>query len=115
MYHNKAIMARDKTKVQEAMLGVAGMNRNGGSPDMTAFFQKNNSDDRGFTFNFDGSIIEYKKPAQNVFQGKTEYNGVSLGVTTNLKGKKQPVRYGKDTKGGNSMRNSNTELQGGDI
>lgn len=51
------------------MFGVVGGARKGGIPNNKLrgvteadFFQKNNSDDKGYTFNFDGSLVDFKKP-----------------------------------------------------
>jgi len=51
------------------MFGVAGVGRKGGIPNTKLrgineadFFQKNNSVEKGFTFNYDGSLVDFKKP-----------------------------------------------------
>lgn len=55
------------------MFNVAGgLTRKGGIPTQKLrgvtdadFFQKNTSQEKGFTFNFDGSLVDFKKPKLN--------------------------------------------------
>ena len=65
----EAIHRAEKAKQQTNMFGVAGVGRKGGIPttklrgiNEADFFQKNNSVEKGFTFNSDGSLIDFKKP-----------------------------------------------------
>ena len=52
------------------MLGLVPMQgRKGGIPNNKLrgineadFFQKNNTNEKGFTFNYDGSLVDFKKP-----------------------------------------------------
>ena len=51
------------------MFGVVGMTRKGGIPNTKLrgiteadFFQKNNTVEKGWTFNYDGSLMDFKKP-----------------------------------------------------
>ena len=64
------------------MFGAAGNTRKGGIPnmklrgvtDMAEFIQKNNTVEKGLTFNYDGSLIDFKKPKiQRELEEKLEY------------------------------------------
>ena len=98
--HMEAIHRAEKAKQQDMLLGVAGMNRKGGVPNMKLrgineadFFQKNNSDDKGFTFNFDGTLVDFRKPAfRKDLQDRAEYAGTSAGEVTTATGKKKPLK-----------------------
>ena len=45
------------------------------------FFQKNTTTEKGFTFNYDGTLVDFKKPAQkkDLF---SEFRGSSSGYVT---------------------------------
>ena len=52
------------------MFGAVGVTRKGGAPNLKLrnaneadFFQKNNSVEKGWTFNDDGTLVEFKKPS----------------------------------------------------
>ena len=104
------------------LLGVAGMNRKGGVPNMKLrginepdFFQKNNSEDKGFTFNFDGTLVDFRKPAfKKDLQDKTEYAGTSAGEVTTATGKKKPLK--PPVQGStNRMKQTASEMQIGEL
>ena len=75
-------MAMQRKKKEEDMFGAAGNTRKGGIPnmklrgvtDMAEFIQKNNTVEKGLTFNYDGSLIDFKKPKiQRELEEKLEY------------------------------------------
>ena len=58
-----------KANQNSALFTVQNMTRKGGIPNTKLrgvteadFFQKNNTADKGWTFNFDGSLVDFKKP-----------------------------------------------------
>ena len=63
------------------MFGVVEKNRKGGIPNTKLrgvteadFFQKNNTVEKGWTFNYDGSLVDFKKPKlQKELEEKLEY------------------------------------------
>ena len=63
------------------MFGAVGMTRKGGIPNTKLrgvteadFFQKNNTVEKGWTFNYDGSLVDFKKPKlQRELEEKLEY------------------------------------------
>jgi len=64
-----ALHKAEKAKAQTNMFGVVSINRKGAIPNTKLrgineadFFQKNNSVEKGFTFNYDGTIVDFKKP-----------------------------------------------------
>ena len=67
--HIEAIHKAEKAKQQTNLYNVAGIARKGGISNTKLrgmneedFFQKNNTVDKGFTFNYDGTLVDFKKP-----------------------------------------------------
>lgn len=65
----KAILEADAEKSRAQFSNPAGAKGKGGIPNTklkglqsSDFFQKNNSEEKGYTFKFDGSLAEFKKP-----------------------------------------------------
>ena len=93
----EALHRAEKAKQQNYLLAVATGNRKGGIPtkqlrgiNEADFFQKNNSDERGFTFNYDGTLVDFKKPHNNrTLIGEVEYDTTGqASVNKNMKGGK---------------------------
>ena len=68
MMEGKLRAEREKNHKNQ-LLNVGSMGRKGGIPNMRLkgltdpdFFQKNTTLEKGWTFNYDGSIVDFKKP-----------------------------------------------------
>ena len=65
------------------LIAASGVNRKGAiqpqklrGVNEADFFQKNNSDEKGFTFNYDGTLVDFRKPPQkNILHA--DYQGIS--------------------------------------
>ena len=65
----EAIHRAEKAKQQTGMFNVGNLTRKGGIPNNKLrgitdadFFQKNNTVEKGWTFNYDGTLVDFKKP-----------------------------------------------------
>ena len=99
----EAIHRAEKAKQQTGMFNVGNLTRKGGIPNNKLrgitdadFFQKNNTVEKGWTFNYDGTLVDFKKP--KLLKELDEKAQYEIG--------KEVIKSEPNKKGGHKTKNS---------